>query len=197
MKNTVTATELKSQIDAIVAQKDALVAGLNANQKSWRPQDGAWSIAECLDHLNRTLTVYLRPMRVTFERERHSASLPPKGFRLGFLGRKFVQLLEPPYRLKVKAPKSVVPPSNIDPFEVEAEFNRLRLDLRGFLLEASGVDMGGIRFASPMASMLKLNLAEGCAIALAHDRRHLWQAENVRNHPLFPASREDHAESVT
>jgi hypothetical protein len=46
--------------------------------------------------------------------------------------------------------------------------------------------MGSISFASPMASLLKLNLADGCVILLAHDRRHLWQAEKVRQHPSFP-----------
>jgi hypothetical protein len=186
MSKTVTTTELTQQIDAVVARKDSLLRGLSQTQALWRPQPGAWSIAECLDHLNRTSSMYLKLMRVTFERERHNASLPPKAFRLSFFGRKFAGYLEPPYRVKVKAPQSVVPESQVELGQVNAEFDRLRLDLRGFVLEAGRVDMGAISFASPFASILKLNLAEASVIMLAHDRRHLWQAENVRQHPQFP-----------
>lgn len=185
MGNSVTTTDLIDQIDTLVARKDALVLGLSPEQKSWSPHAGSWSILECLDHLNRTDTMYLRAMRVTFERDRHNASLPPKAFHLGFLGRLFIHYLEPPPRLKTPAPRSVVPPEGLNAAEVEKEFNRLHLDLRGFILEASRLDMGAIHFPSPMTSLLKLNLAEGCSIITAHDRRHLWQAEKVRRHPRF------------
>ncbi|MCC7340648.1 MAG: DinB family protein [Bryobacterales bacterium] len=188
MGSTVTTTELIQQIDAIVARKDALIAGLNSEQMSWRPQVGRWSILECLDHLNRSDIMYLRGMRVVFERERQNASLPPKAFRLGFLARQILHYLEPPPRLKMPAPRSVFPPEGLVPAGVVAEFNRFHLDLRGFVLDASGVDMGAIRFPSPMSSLLKLNLAEGCAIIAGHDRRHLWQAEQVRKHTHFPVS---------
>ncbi|MCC6262208.1 MAG: DinB family protein [Bryobacterales bacterium] len=188
MGSTVTTTELIHQIDAIVARKDSLIAGLNPEQLLWRPQPGRWSILECLDHLNRSDILYLRAMRVVFERDRHNASLPPKAFRLGFLGRQVIRYIEPPPRLRVPAPRSITPTGTLSPVEVEAEFRRLHLDLRGFVLEASGVDMGAIRFPSPISSLLKLNLAEGCSIITAHDRRHLWQAEHVRHHPRFPVS---------
>jgi hypothetical protein len=88
--------------------------------------------------------------------------------------------------VKVKAPQSVVPESQLDLSQVSVEFDRLRLDLRSFVAEAGRVDMGAIKFSSPFASILKLNLAEAAVIMLAHDRRHLWQAENVRQHPQFP-----------
>lgn len=188
MANRVSATELTEQIDEIAARKDTLVRGLNREQKSWRPQAGSWSILECLDHLNRADALYLRAMRVTFERDRHNASLPPKAFHLGYLARLMLHILEPPYRMKTPAPRSIVPSGNLDPEAVEAEFNRLHLDLRGFILEAGRVDMGALRFRSPMSSLIRLNLAEGCALIAAHNRRHLWQAEQVKQRPEFPAS---------
>ncbi|MCL4782355.1 MAG: DinB family protein [Bryobacterales bacterium] len=188
MGNTVTTTELIHQIDVIVARKDSLMEGLTTEQKSWRPQAGRWSILDCLEHLNRSDAMYLRAMRVVFERDRHNASLPPKAFRFGFIGRQFLRYIEPPPRFRMPAPRSIVPPEGLNAAEVEAEFNRLHLELRGFVLDAGGVDMGAIHFPSPMSSFLKLNLAEGCAIITGHDRRHLWQAEQVRAHRDFPRS---------
>lgn len=186
MSRSVTTTELTTQIDAVVARMETLVRGLSQDSLAWRPRPDSWSIIECLDHLNRTVSIYLKSMRVAFERERHNASLPPKAFRVGIIGGQFARFLDPPYRVKSKAPQGILPPSNLKKSDVEAEFYRLRLELRGFLLEASRVDMGAIRFPSPLAGILKLNLAEGCLIMAAHDRRHLWQAENVRKDPSFP-----------
>ncbi len=187
MQSEITAAALVAQIDDAVARMEALVRGLTPEQRRWRPRADSWSVTECLDHLNRSVALYLKVMRVSFERERQNASLPRKSFRIGFLARQFVRFLEPPYRLRAKAVKSISPPSDLNPVEVEKEFYRLRLDLRGFVLEASHVDMGAIRFASPLAPILKFNLAEAVQVLAAHDRRHLWQAENVTKSPDFPS----------
>ncbi|MCZ2152825.1 MAG: DinB family protein [Bryobacterales bacterium] len=188
MQNRVSAVELTEQIDEIVARKEALVAGLSQAQKSWRPSPGAWSILECLDHINQADAVCLRAMRVTFERDRHNASLPPRTFRLGYLARLLLYFVEPPYHIKTPAPHSLAPSASLSPETVETEFTRLHLDLRGFILEATRVDMGVLRFRPPMSPLIRLNLAEGCSLLAAHDRRHLWQAEKIKQHLSFPAS---------
>ena len=190
MGNTVTTTELVDQIDAVAARKDSLMEGLTQEQKTWHPQAGRWSILDCLEHLNRSDALYLRAMRVVFERDRHNASLPPKMFRLGFIARQMIRYLEPPPRFRMPAPQSIMPPAGLRPLEVESEFNRLHLELRGFVIEAGRVNMGAIHFASPISSLLKISLAEGCSILCAHDRRHLWQAEQIRSHRDFPQAGE-------
>lgn len=188
MSSRVTQGDLTAQLDAVISNMESLVSGLSDTQLLWRPQAGAWSIAECLQHLNETVKAYRHPMRVAFERERQNAPLAPGAFRLGFIARKFISMLEPPYRVKVKAPAAVQPPANLTPSDVIAEFISLRKELRLFITDVSRVDISAIRFPSPFAGVLKLNLAEGFAILSAHDRRHLWQGENVRKHKDFPAA---------
>ncbi len=186
MGKRVTIQQIEVQSLEGLARVRRLIDGLSDAQLLWRPSPGSWSIIECLHHLNATLASYRRPMRVTFERERQNAPLAPSSFRVGFIASKFAGILEPPYRMKVKAPGALLPPAEIEPAKVIAEFTRTREELLEFARDASRVDMSSIRFASPVMSLLKLSLTEAFLVILAHDRRHLWQAENVRNQPTFP-----------
>lgn len=169
-----------------LARFQRLVDGLGTEQLLWRPSQGSWSVAECIQHLNAAIKTYRLPMRLAFERERHNAPLAPSNFRVGFLASKFLSMLEPPYRMKVKAPNSMLPPKDVEPLKVLEEFVRSREEYLAFAREAAHVDMSSIRFENPAVKLLKLSLTEGFLVMLAHDRRHLWQAENVRKHPVFP-----------
>ena len=58
-------------------------------------------------------------------------------------------------------------------------FNALH-DTRAFLQRFSNVDLARIRFPNPFIPGLRFSLATGVHVIAAHDRRHLWQAWNVR-----------------
>src|SRR2546423_13557519 len=53
-----------AQLETIKAEGQALAGGLTEAQFNWRPGEGRWSIAECLQHLNvavsRTLPAFDR-----------------------------------------------------------------------------------------------------------------------------------------
>lgn len=188
MAKRVTIQQIELQSLEGLARFHRLVDGLSDAQLLWRPAPGSWGIAECLQHLNVSHELYRRPMRVTFERERQNSPLAPDAFRMGFLATKFISILEPPYRMKVKAPGKLLPAPDLDPRKVIEEFARSREEFLDFAREASRVDMSSIRFANPIVPIMKYSLTEAFMVMLAHDRRHLWQAENVRIHPGFPGS---------
>jgi hypothetical protein len=54
------------------------------------------------------------------------------------------------------------------------------------LRQANGLDLARAKVRSPTYAWLRFSLGSGFALMLAHERRHLWQARNVVNHPLFP-----------
>jgi hypothetical protein len=54
-------------------------------------------------------------------------------------------------------------------------------------VRAEGIDWARARVVSPASRFFRLPFAAYVAFLLAHDRRHLWQAREVRNHPAFPA----------
>jgi hypothetical protein len=57
------------------------------------------------------------------------------------------------------------------------------------LEQASGLDLAYIKVPAPEAPPLRFNLKFTFAWIAAHERRHLWQARQVRNHAAFPAVR--------
>src|SRR6266545_284985 len=54
--------------------------------------------------------------------------------------------------------------------------------------QADGLDLARVRTISPVNSLLRLPLGAYFNFILAHDRRHLWQARQVRNAPGFGTS---------
>ena len=51
--------DLRRQFERFSADADAFVDALGEEQFRWRPRPDAWSIAECLEHLNVTARVAL------------------------------------------------------------------------------------------------------------------------------------------
>ena len=54
------------------------------------------------------------------------------------------------------------------------------------VIAADGLDLGGIRMSSPISRRFKMSLGQWFAFLAAHERRHLWQAWQVRKDPAFP-----------
>jgi hypothetical protein len=59
-------------------------------------------------------------------------------------------------------------------------FWRRQDDVRAFLRALRGHDLAGVRFVNPFAPAIRFTLATGLHVLVSHDRRHLWQAWNVR-----------------
>src|SRR4051794_36852725 len=53
---------LDAALDAVEGDARALVGGITETLGRWQPAPGAWSVAECLDHLATANRVYLRAM---------------------------------------------------------------------------------------------------------------------------------------
>src|SRR5215470_19064475 len=51
--------DFRRQFEQLADQAEALVAPLSEMQFTWKPSTTAWSIAECIDHLNVTARLYL------------------------------------------------------------------------------------------------------------------------------------------
>ncbi len=179
---------LRTQFAAIRADAEALTSGLSDAQLRWRPKAGAWSIAECMSHLNsidgEELPLLFRAIAMS-RKEGRTAAGP---FRWSLFERWFIASMEPPVRFKARAPKRWLPGPDPDPKETLLEFQRIQHDLYFLVGEADGLDLKGIKVASPAEKWLKMSLGSRIQLIAAHDRRHLWQARRVRESPEFPKS---------
>ena len=170
---------LKNQIEALEERFARLVVGVSDEKLLERPAPDAWSAAECLDHLNITgrRSVALVDEAV---RELEAKNLKSDGpFRLRLFVKLFLRTVEPPARLKTRTGAAFSPPAGLEPEAVKREFSALQKEFLGELEALNGYDLNRVRVRSPFARWLRYTLFEWLTVLLAHERRHLWQAERA------------------
>ncbi len=177
---------LQYQVTVVLQEAEGLVQGLSTRQFNWSPAPKSWSILQCLDHLNTVDQLWLNGLKAAVQRGKSDGALHPGPYSYGWLGRFFLRLIQPDSKRKFKAPAAYQPQANPDPQAVLSKWNQIHAETGKLLGEANGVDLSGIKVAMPGLKWIKLNLGIGFWVMTAHDRRHLQQMREVRNHPGFP-----------
>lgn len=152
-----------------------------ASPEAWgaEPEPGAWSVAECLQHLNLTSEVYLPPLRKVIDDARRAGRTRRRAHRRDVIGWLFCRLLEPPARMRVKTPPRFVPRDAQPKDRVLGDFDRLQDELAALLEPADTLDLNGIKVRSPFAAWARYNVYSIFKVIAAHQRRHLWQADRA------------------
>lgn len=154
--------------------------GLDAATWAARPSPAEWSIGECLMHLNITSERFI-PLIDDAIRDGRARGLERGGpYGMGLIGWALQRFLEPPYKMKTKTPPAFVPAA-VDPMEDTLErFDYLQQELQVRIDRSAGLALDRIRLVSPFDARVKYNLYATFCILATHQRRHLWQAEQVR-----------------
>lgn len=155
----------------------------------WQPRGGeGWSVAQCLDHLGTMNLVYGDAIRKGVDTARAHGSIRREPARPGYFGGKFVQSMEPPVKRRLRAPRRSKPMLKNDRRAILDAYRAGHDLVRGLIADAAGIDINRARFPNPFIPLLRFSIATGLLVIAAHDRRHLWQAEQVKQAPDFPAS---------
>jgi|HubBroStandDraft_1064217.scaffolds.fasta_scaffold98550_3 hypothetical protein len=181
--------ELERQFAAAKAEASDLAGGLDESQFNWRPDAHSWSVAECLLHLNIVGDRCVHTLEATLEKARARGRMADGPFGYGWLGKWIIAHTEPPSTHKYRSPRSLTPAYGQPITAVLPTFRHLQEQLSRQLEQASGLDLAHIRVPAPELRLLRFNLQLTFAWIAAHERRHLWQARQVRNHAAFPAFR--------
>jgi hypothetical protein len=184
----VTAASLHAEFEAARADARDLLAGIGDPAFNWRRVPGTWSMAECIDHLNLTGRKYLRALDRAIEDGRARGLLGAGPFRYGLLEGWVVRAMDAPPMFRIKAPRAFVPAPTAPLAESLAAFLALQDDFQACLARASGLDLGKVKARSPVSRHLRFSLGKAFAGIAAHQRRHLWQARQMRADPQFPGS---------
>lgn len=167
------------QIDSVNAEARALVDGRSPAELTRPAPGGGWSVAECLDHVAITAEKYIPVIRKALEDGRANGATGEGPFQYGFLARTFLWMLEPPVRMRVKAPATFAPRPQPDPAMALSAYLTQHNELQKVLLQADGLDVAAIRVISPANEKLKLPVGAVIGVLTAHARRHLWQARRA------------------
>lgn len=175
------------QVNVVRQEAEGLLWGLTDEQFNWSPGPGRWSMAQCFDHLNVSNELFLKQLEKSIRDGRAAKLLSAGPFSYGFLSRWFYRKLQPPVKSRFKAPKNLEPAPRRTLAEVTEKWEITHGRISDLIHDANGLDLAAIKVTSPAASFIRYPLGMGFWIQTAHDRRHLWQARQVRNHPGFPA----------
>ncbi len=165
-----------------------LVGPLSDDQFNWKPSPESWSVGECLDHLNRVASEYVRALTAAIQKADRGASGP---FRYGWVSRKFVASLSPGSR-SLKTATAMKPAdsggdrSRLHKHETLDEFIRLTDGLVQIVYDADSVDLARTKMRSPFLWLLRLPVGAFIEALGHHAHRHLDQAERVVGEIDFP-----------
>ncbi len=167
-------------LEEVTTAVRAAFGSLSTEELNRRPDDGGWSVAQCLDHLITINTLYfplLDSMRVGPPTPSAWERLSPLS---GMFGRLLVKTLSPNSRKRVKTTRKALPSSStidagiIDRF-VEHQ-SALIERVRGI---APAVDHETTIVTSPLAGFITYSLADCLTLLAVHEQRHLAQAKRV------------------
>jgi hypothetical protein len=167
------------QFEELRRTASRITDGLTAEQLEWKPAPDQWSIAECFSHLNVTADKYYPAIDRSMHDARERGLLGEGPFRHGFLINKFIRMMEPPARRPMKAPEIFRPRTRGLAAEVPNFFVHQDAILKR-VREANGLDLARAKVTSPVTRLLRMTLGQCFHLLAAHERRHLWQAGNVR-----------------
>ncbi|MDH5642841.1 MAG: DinB family protein [Gemmatimonadota bacterium] len=177
----------RAALEANSRDASSLTRNLELVQMNWTPTEGSWSLSLCLRHLISTTNAYIpqidRAIDAGFRRKLHGEG----PFRHGWFINRFIRALEPPPTKKMWGPK-IFSPDLTDVEDVVSGFDVSQTELISRAQAADGLHLSRVRVASPASNFLWMSLGQAFGILAAHQRRHLWQAHEIRRHPEFPDS---------
>lgn len=171
--------EVEQELNEATRRAWSLVHSTDGRLFTVRPNSASWSAAECISHLSISTEMFLPVLRGALDDARKRNLTSPKQPKMDLIGRVLRWFLEPPIRAKTKTAAPFVPKSVRAKAEAFGEFAALQSKLQELLSAARGLDLSKIRIVSPFDKRVKYNLYSAFRILVAHQRRHLWQAEQA------------------
>ena len=173
---------LLDQIDATERDARTVLEGLDREAANWQPDGGrGWSVAQCLDHLAKLNVFYMDAVLPAARAAADRGAGRFTSVRATPMGRWFAQSLEPPVTRRFTVPTpAVAPASDLDPASTRRAFEASHDGYRELVALCARFDPNRLRIRNPFFRFVPMRMATILLVVPAHDRRHLWQARNVR-----------------
>jgi len=161
-----------------LAKGQSIFSQAGAEICSKKPDSETWSISEILDHINFVDGLYIDLISNKFQQKDYKPT-GRKKFKHRFWVRLTCKFFEPPYKIKFKVPGDNETNADLPIDEVFRSYKEKREQLIELAEKGRGLALDEITVKSPLSDMLKLRISEALSFLACHQRRHLWQAEQV------------------
>src|SRR5437764_4046556 len=175
--------ELINQMQADIRQIKLAAEHLrqaDAVKLSYPPEEGNWSVAQILEHLN----AYNRHYLPIIERTLNMSSKEKSAwFVAGFFGDYFTRTMMPKnvyeVKNKMKAFKAFSPTRGLNVDTVFNEFMQYQDKLNDLLELSKSRNLNTIRIPLSVSKLIRLKLGDMFRFLVAHEQRHMIQARNT------------------
>lgn len=188
--NYSTRADIQEVQEAFAARRPAAMAefgGLDPIAFNWQPDEGRWSVAQCLEHLNLTGLNWAHHLGPVLWKAMRSGVHHRGPHRPGPVGRKAIAAMETVSQ-RLKAPSLFEPAArtDYDLHDVFCAFNAAGESWEATLRRACLLNTSALRVSSPAAAWMRAPLGTWLFALSAHEDRHLAQARVVTTSPDFP-----------
>jgi DinB family protein len=172
-------SELMAEAEQLRHRVNASFSSLSTEQINWKPSEGQWSIAQCLEHLILLNEPYFPKIERILAGE-YSPSLWERMPLLPtYFGRVVLAAVEPGGKQRFKARPSFVPRSSPIDTGIVARFSAHQADLIRLMEASAKLPIDKIIITSVVSPFVTYSLWDAYRILVAHEQRHLQHAEGV------------------
>ena len=161
-------------------------SNISAAQLNWQSSRVSWSIAQCLDHLIASHSVYFSRLKKITEGkfkmnfwEKHSPLTKIWGYIMK-------DQMQEQVKRKLKAPKKIQPASKAT-LEIIEQYHKSIDQFLAYISNCSTIDIDKTIITSPLVSMVTYSLRDALQFLITHEHRHINQAIRVKTNLDFPA----------
>jgi hypothetical protein len=168
-------------IRAIDADLERLTSNLTECQFHAPSRAGGWSVGQCIEHLILTGDAFLPAWDGAIGTAVTAGARSDGPFHYSWTQRAILRFAEPPYRVRIKTTRQFVPCSRRSLEETVRRFRKMHDEMAARASASRGFDAAPVRVQSPFIAWIRYPLGLSFDLALAHERRHLWQAWQIFN----------------
>lgn len=173
-------TDLENDIRNLLTDLRKIAATDNTATLLQQPEQGKWSVAQCIEHLNSYNRYYLPQIEKALLKGTYKNLPAETTYKPGWLGNYFTKLMKPGVNGelsgKMKAPKDHQPSVTLDAKKVILEFITAEEKLLAYLQRAGTINISKLQVPISIAKFIKLQLGDTFRFLIAHQQRHMLQA---------------------
>jgi len=175
---SMTQSEMVNQFEQIKETTVRLFKDVSVEELNKRPSEKRWSAAECVEHLTLAGQSYLSNIPKIRKR---SAVLIDDEMKIsaGLFAKSFIHFFGPKVKIKMKTPKNMLASNSSYDKDVIDDFLFLQDEFLSVLSSVDYDELKSIKVAWPTFELKKLSLGEVMMITIAHELRHINQAERA------------------
>jgi hypothetical protein len=175
-----------AEAEHIRSTTKATFGNLSSEQINWKPSAAEWSVAQCLEHLILLNTSYFPEIEKILAGRRKPSLWERAPLLPALFGRLVLAAVQPQAKQKAKARPAFQPASSPIDIGILTRFSSHQKDLIGLMKATTKLPIEKVIVTSVVSKYVTYSLLDAYRILVAHERRHLLQAERIMRAPGFP-----------